>query len=960
MNAEVSAELRETLQAFASDLLAPNQVEGMATVHDGMQAIAGKMDLRQAVKTIDHKNLPADVRALVNTASSSGSKGNFDEASMAKARIALNDLVEKAWVELDDKIIECKEYQEMNRGTFDQVTTDISRLVEQITDLERVETESLEGIAKMEMEIKGVEAELSKETKIYNFNFAKNTEELTKRQNDLDVFQFILTFTRCEDATSLLQSKVNETRICAIKGGGHSMCFHDHGAQVKFNQMMSHSSKHTISAILEEVEGHNLPKFLQLSEDPAPTFTTTANPAIAAAIASPAEPVAGGDEPLPKGFIPAPFCCEAYGVACAPSGGGIMCSPDPPDCGLLHDKLSLMWGDYKDKVDELTMEMNKNEFMFEELKMELNDQIQILTNSKARFSMMLSESRSNLAADREEVKAKEMQKLNLDEQYLAFMKKCCERVKWIMFQDMCALIVVRNAVLESSSDCPGESIVDCEVDNWVGKKCTVTCDDACPAVPDPSEVYECGGWQEIYRKTVVAPPDECGLRCPDLTRTKKCNQFACPVDCEMSEWSGWSKCTADCEGGVRSKTRSLMVKPKNGGMACNTQEETEACNTMSCDRDCTLAPWTPYSPCSVACGTGFQNRAKHVLIPTRGFGKCPKEQGPDRFEEQECNTQQCVGDEICVAVQDLVIAIDGSGSVREDGFNILKNYAVDLLSRYQAEYFGSAAMKIGIIEFGNGIIMEDGVTVSPAMNVHTISSDLASVKTSIEGMVQKKGFTNMAQAFALAETMYTSSGRKGSQSALLVITDGKPSFQFQTNELVTQLDDKGVQRFFVVVTEDSKAVDVMKKWASAPWETNLLHVPGLSPLEADVGVWAQKALTLFCPQSMSPSLLNVKEEAGGFMLVKDGGYCGERGELLSTEVANAEGCAFLAQGAGAQSFLLGIWFRRGYCYAGVMTVDHDQYEEWEAARVNPECGLGDGFVNSRIFDFYAMEPVSEA
>merc|ERR1712100_919007 len=165
-------------------------------------------------------------------------------------------------------------------------------------------------------------------------------------------------------------------------------------------------------------------------------------------------------------------CCEAYGVSCGPSGGGIMCSPDPPDCGLLHDKLSLMWGDYKDKVDELTMEMNKNAFIFEELKITLNDQIQILANSKARFSMMLSEARSNLAADREEVKAKEQQKLDVDKAYLDFMKKCCERVKWIMFQDMCALIVVRN------------------VDNWVGKKCTVECDDNCPAVPDPTEVYE--------------------------------------------------------------------------------------------------------------------------------------------------------------------------------------------------------------------------------------------------------------------------------------------------------------------------------------------------------------------------------------------------------------------------------------------------------------------------------------
>jgi len=957
LHVDVSAEVRETLQGMAMDLLSIHPVEGMASMRDGLKVVSGNMDLKAALKVIAQHKLPEEVQSLVKTASTGTAKAEFTEESMAKARIALNDLVEKAWIELDDKIIECKEYQEMNRATFDQVVTDISRLVEQITDLERVETESLEGIAKMEMQIKDVEAELSKETKIYNYNYAKNSEELTLRQNDLDVFQFILTFTRCSDATSLIQSNVNETRICAIKGGGHSMCFRDHSAQTRFNQMMSHSSKHAISEILAEVEGHKLPNFMQLSQAPDSSFTTTQNPAIAAAIASPAMPVAGADEPLPKGFVPAPFCCEAYGVACGPSGGGIMCSPDPPDCGLLHDKLSLMWGDYKDKVDELTMEMNKNAYLFEELKITLNDQIQLLSNSKARFAMMLSEARSNLAADREEVKAKEQQKIDLEKAYIDFMKKCCERVKWIMFQDMCALIVVRNAVLADSSTCPGQQIVDCDVDNWVGQKCTVECDDSCPAVPDATEVYTCGGWQTVNRKIVVDPPDECGLRCPDLSRTKKCNQKKCPVDCEMSEWSGWSKCTADCEGGVRSKTRSLLVKPKNGGIACNTAEETEACNTMSCDRDCTLASWTPWEPCSVACGTGFQNRAKHVLIPTRGFGKCPKEDGPERAAEQECNTQPCVGDEICIANQDLIIAIDGSGSVRDDGFNILKNYALDLLSKYHSEYYGAGAMKIGLIEFGNGIIMSDGVTVSPAMNVHALTSDLSSVKSAVEGMVQKKGFTNMAQAFALAETMYTSAGRKGSQSALLVITDGKPSFQFQTNELVEQLDDKGVQRFFVVVSDNQKSVDLMKKWASAPWETNMLHVPGLAPLDADQSVWSQKALTLFCPMAMSPSLTTTKETSGGYMHVRDGGYCGRRGNLLSTEVRDAEVCAFLAQGAGAQSFLLGIWFRRGYCYAGEMAVDVAQYDAWQGDRVNPACPTE--WTESTSFDFYAMEPLRE-
>jgi hypothetical protein len=359
----------------------------------------------------------------------------------------------------------------------------------------------------------------------------------------------------------------------------------------------------------------------------------------------------------------------------------------------------------------------------------------------------------------------------------------------------------------------------------------------------------------------------------------------------------------------------------------------------------------------VACGGGLQSKAKHVLIPTRGFGKCPKESSKKRFKERECNTQDCVGDEICIAKQDLVIAIDGSGSVREDGFNTLKNYALELLSKYESEYFGKSAMKVGLIEFGNGIIMEDGVTVSPAMNVHALTSTLSDVKSAIEGMVQKKGFTNMAQAFALAETMYTSAGRKNAQSALLVITDGKPSFQFQTNELVEQLDDKGVQRFFVVVTEDEKQLDLMKGWASAPWETNLLHVPGLGPLEADNGLWAQKALTLFCPAAMSPELMEQKEVVRGFMHVVDGGYCGVRGALLSTDVADAEGCAFLAQGAGAESFLLGTWFRRGYCYAGDMTVDSSQYEAWQGARVAPTCPTE--WVNSMIFDFYAMEPVSE-
>lgn len=100
------------------------------------------------------------------------------------------------------------------------------------------------------------------------------------------------------------------------------------------------------------------------------------------------------------------------------------------------------------------------------------------------------------------------------------------------------------------------------------------------------------------------------------------------------------------------------------------------------------------------------------------------------------------------------------------------------------------------------------------------------------------------------------------------------------------------------------------------------------------------------------------------MRVKHAGICGERGDLLSTEVGDAAACSALAQGAGAQSFILGIWFRRGYCYTGTVQVDQPQYESWQGERVNPVCPAGEagsnnGFTNSEIFDFYAVEPATE-
>merc|ERR1719240_2530069 len=615
--------------------------------------------------------------------------------------------------------------------------------------------------------------------------------------------------------------------------------------------------------------------------------------------------------------------------------GYTKCPMTPNDCGLLHDNMSLMWGKFKDLVDELQAEMDKNLFEFNMLKMNLNQQLEVLRNSKARFIMELNEATASLNADREEMAEKEEEREKIELEYKVYMAKCKKRIEWIFFQDFCAYLVIRAQTMTYSSVSPPEKIVDCDITPYVPGEFSVPCDAYCP---DKTNPYGCCGWQTLTR-VIVVRANEFGVKCPELTRKRKCNQIKCPVDCVMSKWSGWSKCSKACEGGTEGRTRSILTKPKNGGMSCNTAQESRACNTGSCDRNCKLKKWSKWSPCSVACGGGFSERWRRVTIPIRGNGKCPKRSSKIRYGIKKCNTHECSGDEVCIAKQDLVLAIDGSGSIGEDGFKILKNFAAGLVDKYKGQYYGYEDMRIGVAQFGNGEILDDG-TVSDALLIQPLSNDIGKVRKAVEGLEYKKGFTNMAQAFGLAENMFLLNGRKKAMSAVMTLTDGKPSFIFQTQEKVLQLKDKHVKLFFSPVTEFAgEELALMKKWASSPWETNLVHVPGLAPLKSDSALFQQKMVVKFCPEAMSPSAMQVEEEEMGYMLIAENGHCGERGKELD-KVQGAADCAALPQGAGVKAFSLGTHYARGRCWAESIDVSDSMVAEFNKDRANPPCPGG--------------------
>merc|ERR1719420_1927160 len=110
--------------------------------------------------------------------------------------------------------------------------------------------------------------------------------------------------------------------------------------------------------------------------------------------------------------------------------------------------------------------------------------------------------------------------------------------------------------------------------------------------------------------------------------------------------------------------------------------------------------------------------------------------------------------------------------------------------------------------------------------------------------------------------------------------------------------------------------------------------------------------------SHSESAMEHEIEIYGFQHVKDSGWCGEKldANILSKNVNGAEQCAALASGASKQSFLLGAFFRRGWCIGGTMDVSVDQYKEWSSSegKKQPQCTVGDGWHSSQLFDFYAV------
>jgi len=400
----------------------------------------------------------------------------------------------------------------------------------------------------------------------------------------------------------------------------------------------------------------------------------------------------------------------------------------------------------------------------------------------------------------------------------------CSKHMQKLEQEMCNLKKIRNELYRIKAEDSEAFFQDCEVSGWQAERCSQGC---------------AGGTQRLTRSIISHPVG--GMKCPPLIAFRRCNEQPCPINCEVSEWSGWSACSARCGGGVRERLRTVRAQAKYDGLPCGQTSQTAACSMQACEADCTLRDWSDWAPCSKACSGGSQSRRRVLLEAADGRGSCPAEEGPERLERRSCNKDDCRKKNYkeplkCLSKVDVILLLDGSSNLGPAGWAATKAFAQAFLGSFAGE--GSDA-QVAVVLFSGpsglgrytncmdgrrlgGSLADCGVRM-----VQHLNNDTAKIAASVGQLQWPQGTALTSVALKYAEDEAALS-RREAPVVVLVVTGAAPLSARMTAEAAKSLRRVARLMFLPVRLRPG----AFRAWSSRPPEENVVRVAGFEDLSS--------------------------------------------------------------------------------------------------------------------------------
>jgi len=786
-----------------------------------MASIMGTMSPTKAWQVLQKSNLTSP--ALIEmTSQLNGKQSNLRKAAAATsaptgygavdgARTLLNDMIYESMVKYDKEITRCTESYANQCALMESCRGQIAASNYEAALSRSFILDSQKTINKAQVDIPTEKLELKMHEATCKNQLYRMQERLKIVQGDIAVLTSILKMTDCDkkfvqmEKLSLLHCQDPCTKTSFIT-------FNQDSLKQKVDQLKSSVShglmQDTFKDLFEGIVGLDSVDFLQLDAEQTP-FVNKTN------ISKPPEP----RTPVPQN----PCSDKAGGAPTMTHKRAAKCTiAHSPQCYKLQERFLLIQAGVKDERDNLLSEISFTEESCQETTDTLQAQIQDDKDRLESASTKLADSMTKEATSVEKARVTN----GLNDKYNKFLVKEMHKCSTNYIQsetELCALKKIRGELYKMKG---GHTAFfqDCMVSKWNPEECSAVCG---------------GGEQKLNRNIMTVATG--GAKCVPLEARKKCNMQPCRVDCKLSTWRDWSKCSAQCGGGVQQRLRDVKVAMKYGGNPCDATSEVQACNDQACEKDCTLDSWTTWSQCSKDCDGGTQKRQKFVKTPAEGAGKCEGRWSKKRLQYKKCNMHRCpliVGGTTLTCKQklDVIILLDGSGSLGQTGWNAEMKAAQTFVDAFSG--LGSQAIISTILYSGprtwSGVFKCFGrkkVNQEEICKIKTVdhfTNDTQSVKKHIAGLTWPKGstLTSLALLRAQAELQL---GRKDAKSVVVVITDGRPLSYRDTGIAARSL--RKVARLLWVPVTRNVPLGSIKQWATRRWQENVVQVANFNDLE---------------------------------------------------------------------------------------------------------------------------------